>query len=208
MFIDISWPLQPGMVSYKNRHPLEMAALRTVAEHGVADSACLRMHMHTGTHIDAPSHFVEGGITVEQLSLEQMNGPCRVLDLTHVTADRIEASDLFPYTIQPGERILLKTRNSSHPAFGEYNPHEVYLAASAAQYVASVSIALLGIDALGLERNQAGHESHSALLENGIIVLEGLRLAETHSNVAYTLHLLPLAFVGVEAAPARAVLSI
>ena len=205
MMIDISWPLQSGMTSYKNRHELVIEQLRTIAEHGVADSWCDGLPMHAGTHVDAPSHFISGGATIEQLSLRHMNGRCRVLDLT-VVVGAVRADDLECFSIQPGERVLLKTSNSFNSPTAAYSDNEVYVAACAAQYLASKQVALVGVDALGLERNQPGHESHLALFNAGVIIVEGLRLANTQHGVDYILHLLPLAFVGTEAAPARAVL--
>ncbi len=208
VIIDISWPLAARTVSYKDRHPLVVQELRTVATHGVQDSLCLRLHMHTGTHVDAPSHFIPGGKTIEQLSLEKMNGPCRVLDLTSLTGESIEERDLVAFNIQPGQRILLKTRNSLASSYGPYNPHEVYLGASAAEYLAACKVALVGVDALGLERNQPGYASHKALFDVDAVIVEGLRLgALLIDRQDYLLHLLPLAFVGSEAAPARAVLT-
>jgi len=205
--IDISWPLQPGMTSYKNRHTLVIEQLRTVAEHGVADSRCATLHMHAGTHVDAPSHFIAGGQTIEQLSLRQMNGRCRVLDLTAVVG-AVRAHDLECWHIQPGERILLKTSNSFNSSTALYSEDEIYVAACAAHYLASKQVALVGVDALGLERNQPEHESHVALFNAGAIIVEGLRLASVQAEGDYILHLLPLAFVGTEAAPARAVLEV
>jgi len=206
--IDISWPLSANTISYKNRHPIAIEQLRTIADQGVNDSLCLRLHMHAGTHIDAPSHFIAGGKTIEQLSLEQMNGPCRVLDLSHLVGESIGKADIVSFHIKAGERILLKTRNSFMSAYGAYDPHEVYLAADAAEYLADCKVALVGIDALGLERNQAGYRSHIALFNADVIVVEGLRLDVVPPDFAQcSLHLLPLAFVGTEAAPARALLT-
>lgn len=205
--IDISWPLVPGMVSYKDRHPLVIEQLRSIDCDTVADSLCSRLHMHAGTHVDAPSHFIKGGKTIDQLSLAQMNGPCRVLDLTTIAGECIEKDHLVPFQIEAGERILLKTQNSFLSPQGRYNVREMYLGSSAARYLAECAIALLGVDALGLERNQPDYASHVALFSAGVIVVEGLRLAAVPSErQGYVLHLLPLAFVGTEAAPARALL--
>lgn len=208
VIIDISWPLSAETVSYKDRHPLIIEELRTVVTHGVQDSLCLRLHMHTGTHVDAPSHFIPGGKTIEQLPLEKMNGPCRVLDLTFVTGESIEEADLVAFDIQSDQRILLKTRNSLALPYGAYNVHEVYLGASAAKYLAACKVALVGVDALGLERDQPDYASHMALFNAEAVIVEGLRLdAVPYGLQDYVLHLLPLAFVGSEAAPARAVLT-
>jgi len=205
MLIDISWPLTAETISYKNRHPIQLQTLRTVAEHSVCDSLCTSFHLHTGTHIDAPSHILADGVSIEHLSLEKMNGPCRVIDLSLMVGEKIEASHLLPYNIVAGERILLKTQNSARSWKGEYCLEEVFLASSAADYLASLPVALVGIDALGLERNQTRYASHTPLLKANVIVVEGLRLAHAAEGI-YELLLLPLAFKGVDAAPARAVL--
>ncbi len=207
MIIDISWPLVAGMTTYKNRHQLHIESVRVIAEHGVADSLCRNLHMHAGTHIDAPAHFIAGGATIDQLSLAQMNGPCRVLDVAHVQ-HKITANDLIPFNLVAGERILLKTKNSFNSPIAVYDGSEIYLAGCAARYCATVGVGLVGIDALGLERDQSDYASHLALFNAGIIIVEGLRLAPVSVvDCTYELHLLPLAFVGTEAAPARAVLT-
>ena len=203
--VDISWPLAAGMVSYKDRHPFSVQELRSIAAHTVADSLCPMLHLHAGTHVDAPSHMLEGGKTVEALSLEKMNGPCRVIDLSNESFTAIEAAHLLPHAIKRGERILLKTRNSMRSAFGNYDAQEVYLAASAAEHLASCGVLLVGVDALGLERNQPGYPSHMALFKADIIILEGARLGAVSAG-SFVLQLLPLALVGTDAAPARAVL--
>lgn len=204
--IDISWPLAPGMVSYKDRHPFTIQPLRSVAVHTVADSLCPSLHLHAGTHIDAPAHMIDGGKTIELLSLEKMNGRCRVIDISHLALEAVEREHLEPHDVREGERILIKTRNSLRSAYGAYDAQEIYLAASAARYLASVGVFLVGVDALGLERNQPGYPSHCALFAADSIVVEGLRLAGVACG-SFMLHLLPLALCGTDAAPARAVLT-
>ncbi|MDD4135264.1 MAG: cyclase family protein, partial [Eubacteriales bacterium] len=159
------------------------------------------MNLHTGTHIDAPFHMMASGWTSEKLPLHKFITPCRVLDLTGLE-DGITREDLVGYNIQPGEFLLFKTRNSFDAGFRD---DFIYIKADAAGYLKDQGIKGVGIDALGVERSQPGHETHLALLGNDIMVLEGLVLGEVPEG-QYVLIALPLLIDNADGAPARAVL--
>ncbi|MCG0277146.1 MAG: cyclase family protein [Thermanaeromonas sp.] len=156
---------------------------------------------HTGTHLDAPAHIIPGGKTVEEIDLTLLLGKCRVADLTFVE-EAVGADDLQNLNIKAGEFLLFKTRNSYQDAF---DPCFVYLSESGARYLVERKIRGVGWDALGIERAQPGHPSHRLLLEQGIVILEGLRLKEVKPG-EYGLVALPLPVQGAEAAPARVIL--
>lgn len=200
---DISMAIHPGMPVYGNRE--EKRPVWTVQQDyssGSVYESGIQMNMHNGTHIDAPLHMLEGGKTMEGYGLEQFITPCRVLDLMTCT-DRITASDLADKAIHPGDFVLLKTRNSLNEAF---DPGFVYLELSGAEYLKASAIKGVGIDSLGIERSQPGHPTHKTLLGSGIVILEGLRLADIEEG-DYLLLAAPLKIKGTEAAPARAVLA-
>lgn len=205
MIIDISWPLKNGMTEYKNRSTVQISAYKTIEQDGVSESL-VTFHTHSGTHIDAPTHFIKDGKTIDQISLESCIGPCSVLDFMHIE-EKITAADFKAYDIQPGARILCKTRNSLRALDEPFNATFVYLDASAAAYLVERSIALIGIDYLGIERNQIGHPTHRELLSHNIVVLEGICLGLVAAG-NYRLICLPLAIPGMDAAPARALLHI
>jgi arylformamidase len=196
---DISMPICPGMPVYKNKEE-KQPVFETTSDFSTASAHETRLHIdaHTGTHIDAPLHMLEGGATIESIVLSQLVRSCRVVDLTGVT-DAIRAADVEELGPKAGEFLLFKTRNSSDDFF---NPEFVYVSADAAQRLADAGIAGVGIDALGVERAQPGHETHKRLMNAGAIIIEGLRLADVEPGV-YTLVAAPLALVGVDAAPAR-----
>lgn len=201
--LDISWPITAGMTEYKNRGSVKLAAIRTFEEHGMRETM-LSLHSHTGTHIDAPSHFLRDGKSSEFVLLEALNGPCRVLDMTHIT-DCITQDDLVAHNIQEGERILFKTKNSARSATEPFDALFVYVAKDAAAYLATAQVACVGIDYLGIERNQPAHETHEILLGNNVVIIEGLRLQDCMPG-SYQLWCLPLAVQGVDGVPSRAVL--
>ena len=168
---------------------------------GTAYESSIRMNLHTGTHLDRTLHMIPGGNTMDSLKLEELITDCKVLNLTQVS-DKITAKDLEGKDIEPGDFVLLKTRNSFEPILeGAY----IYLDRSGAEYLAKLKVKGVGIDALGIERDQPGHETHLTLMGIGAHILEGLRLAEILEG-RYELIALPLNIKGTEAAPVRAIL--
>lgn len=161
----------------------------------------IKMNMHTGTHIDAPLHMLIGGNTIDKLDITKLVTECAVFDFQEVQ-DKITSEDLKRKNIKSGSFILLKTRNSFYEGF---DPEFVYVDATGAEYLKELQISGVGIDSLGIERAQPGHETHKTLLGNGIIILEGLRLADIEEGV-YQMVALPLKLIGTEAAPARVIL--
>ncbi len=198
---DISMPISAEMMVWKDkleRRPV-ITQTRTVAE-GAAESR-ISLDSHCGTHIDAPSHMIEKGKGLESIPISRFVATCRVLDFTSLL-ERITAGDIDQKVPSKGEFILLKSRNSSEDYF---NPDFVYLDATGARSLAKAGVVGVGIDALGIEREQPGHETHRVLLKEGIVVLEGLRLDKIKPG-KYKLVVLPLSIPGIDAAPARAIL--
>lgn len=165
------------------------------------NESSLSMSLHTGTHLDSPFHMIEGGWPTEFLPLERLIAPCRVLDLTHVEKG-ITREDLEVLDIREGDFLLFKTRNSSEDRWRE---DFIYLEKTGAAYLADARICGVGTDALGIERAQPEHETHIALLQNEIIILEGLRLGHVEPG-RYLLIALPLKIKDADGAPARVVL--
>lgn len=203
-FIDISWPITIGLTEYKNRNTFKIEHFATYQTRGFEEST-ICMGSHTGTHIDAPRHFIKDGKTINQITLDQLNGPCQILDLTFVE-EKITKQDLEKFKLEPDKIILLKTKNSFLEATAPFNPNFVYLETSGAEYLASLQIKAIGIDYLGIERNQPDHATHLAFLSKDIPIIEGLRLKEAVNN-KYNLLCLPIKLENLEAAPARAVLT-
>lgn len=159
------------------------------------------MNMHTGTHIDAPLHMIKGGETMNCYTIEDYVTQAKVFDLTHVV-DRITEADLKDLNIQKNDFVLFKTKNSFDTSF---NLNFVFLEQSGANYLSNLGIKGVGIDALGIERSQPGHETHKSLFSKNIMIVEGLALKDI-SQGTYQLIVLPIKITHTEAAPARAIL--
>ncbi len=209
---DISATIEPEMAVYKNRKEKkpELTVTRDYSIGSVYETR-LAMDLHTGTHIDMPLHILPNGSNSDQWDIKNCFTRCSVLDFSTLNSDRITASDLenkdelqqaADSIFSPGKTILLKTKNSFESAF---NYAFVYLAESGAHYLVSKKIRGVGIDALGIERDQPGHPTHHALLGAGIFIIEGLYL-EAVCEGDYILALMPLKIGAAEAMPARALL--
>lgn len=200
--IDISMTIHHDMPVYKN---LEAKRPRHVVEKQIPpdsiNESSLTLNLHTGTHIDSPFHMMAEGYTTEFLALEKLVTRCKVIDLTSVE-DGITRSDLSGLAIEPGDFLLFKTRNSFEDAF---NPAYIYLKADGAAYLAERRIKGVGIDALGIERAQPGHETHTALLSQEIVIIEGLQLKDVSAG-SYTMIALPVKIRHADGAPARVIL--
>ncbi|MBA2873353.1 cyclase family protein [Thermaerobacillus caldiproteolyticus] len=196
---DVTAPIFEGMPVYKNK-PEKQPRLATVTNDYVTESR-IDMDVHTGTHIDAPLHMVKGGETFETIPLENLVGACKVFDLTHVN-DKITKENIANLDIQEQDFVLFKTKNSLEDAF---NFEFIYVAEDAARYLAEKKVRGVGIDALGVERNQPGHPTHKTLFAANVIVIEGLRLKDVPEG-QYFMVAAPLKLVGTDAAPARVLL--
>ncbi len=197
MIYDITLPISPTLAVWPGDPP--------VARVDSGDRVRISrwsMGSHTGTHVDAPCHFSAGPGTVDLMNPAVLLGPCRVLDFPDVA--RITADDLRRHPLDGIRRVLLKTHNARRweedPA--TFDPEFVALDATAARYLLTVGITLVGVDGLSVEFYGGNGEVHELLLGAGVIVLEGLRLAAVPPG-DYQLICAPLKLAGADGAPAR-----
>jgi arylformamidase len=200
---DLTMPIKTDMPVFKNRD-INRPILAVDRSHEV-NHICehrLTLNLHTGTHLDAPLHVLPDGATIDTFPLDRSSIDCQVFDLT-AAGRAITAESLQHLDFRTGAAVLFKTINSGVDQFdGQF----CYVTADGAAYLAMHGLFLVGIDSLGIERDQPGHPSHKALFAAGTWILEGLRLAAVPPG-DYILHLLPLLIDGAEASPVRAVLT-
>jgi arylformamidase len=204
--VDVSLALSGALVTWPG-DPKPVLSRLTDLDHGDACTTThLSMVVHTGTHVDAPAHFVQGGAGVDQLALDTLIGPALVVRIPD-GADAITPAHLAH--IPAGtRRILFKTRNSARWAdpTHDFDPDFVALTPDAAQALVDMGVGLVGIDYLSVERfNEPGNATHLALLGAGVVALEGLDLRRVEAG-PWRLICLPLNIPGCDGAPARVVL--
>ena len=207
--IDVSVPLRaempvwPGSVGYRRE------SLMSIADGDPVNVSALHVEVHTGTHIDAPLHFVPGGEATDAIPLDVLVGPAWVVrldDVDTITAAELEAAEV-PFDCT---RLLLRTRNSDVRWFAEGVPfREDYaaLAEDGAQWIVERGIEVVGIDYLSIQKFTDGPEVHQILLTNRVVIVEGLHLDHVQPG-SYEMICLPLLAPGCEGVPARVVLRV
>jgi arylformamidase len=202
---DISVPLYTGMVFYPGDAPVSIEPGKQIASGDTANLSNISLGSHSGTHVDAPHHFVDGENTVDNLALDVLIGTVRVLDLTGVEV-AITCDDLVAAGCTGAERVLFKTSNSDLWSRDEFKRDFVYLADDGADYLVEQGVVLAGNDYLSIEQfHSQSHYVHATLLKAGVIILEGVDLGAVEPG-DYELVCLPLNIRGGDGAPARAVL--
>lgn len=202
---DISLPLVNGGAVYPGNPAISIAAHSELGKGASSNLSLLSFGSHTGTHVDAPRHFLEAGIPVDRLPLDVLMGSALVIafpeDVTSVTAAHLRHTQLDNV-----ERLLIRTRNSGFITQREFRPDYTYLAPDGAEYLVSAGVKLVGVDYFSVEQFHSGHHrTHRTLLERGVVIVEGLDLSAIEPG-EYEFYCLPLRLEGLDGAPARAVL--
>jgi arylformamidase len=196
--IDENLPLWPGDPELR----LHWAA--NIEQGDLVNLTELSMSIHTGTHIDAPLHFLPNGKPIDSLSLNVFMGEAQVVAIPQ-DVNLITVNILQDVCEINAARILFKTKNSQLWETSKFQQDYVALEASAAQWLVDQGVQLVGIDYLSIAPFKDPAPTHKILLSNNVVIVESLDLRSVEPGL-YTLICLPLKLVGREAAPARAIL--
>ncbi|MGI6567751.1 MAG: cyclase family protein [Firmicutes bacterium] len=203
-WIDVTWTIHPQMTVWPGDSQPVLERTATVEEDGVQGTR-LGLSVHTGTHIDAPRHFVAGGATIDAIPLEVLTGPCLVIDVPG--CELIGPSHLENLAWEGVERVIFRTDNSAIPLQGDFRRDYTGLSVEAAKSLIQRGIRLVGIDYLSIERYAPDSDFavHKALLGAGVVIVEGLKLQDVTPG-RYQLMALPLILQGSDGSPARVLL--
>ena len=203
---DITVPIRSGMPIYESDPGIEIKPWSALANGDSANVSLLQFGAHTGTHVDAPAHFIEGARKIGALSLETLIGRARVIrvpdEVTEIDLDFLAKCDLDQV-----ERLLFHTRNSNFWSEG-FRKDFTHLAPAAAEKLVDLGVKLLGTDYLSIEKFHSGHHrTHLTLLSRNVVIVEGLNLSDIEAG-DYELICLPLKIAegAGDGSPARAVL--
>jgi arylformamidase len=204
-WIDVSVPLRTGMVHWPDNPPVRIERAMDLEHGDAATVSSMAMGVHTGTHMDAPVHFQRGGAGIDQMPLEATLGLARVVEIQDPVS--IKRAELEAAGLQPGERILFRTRNSERCwKTDDFVEDFVFISQEAARYLVERGVRTVGVDYLSVGGFREDAEAtHLALLQGGVWVIEGLNLSPVRAGT-YELVCLPLRIAGGDGAPARAVL--
>jgi arylformamidase len=203
---DVTVPIRAGMPIYEGDPALNIEAWSSLAQGDSANVSFLHFGAHTGTHVDAPAHFIEGAGRIDSLPLDVLIGPARVV---RVPDERMEIDPEFlnECDLTNVERLLFHTRNSSFWNEG-FRKDFTHVLPEAADLLVERGIRLVGNDYLSVEKFHSGHHrTHLTLLRSGIVIVEGLNLSDVPAG-DYELICLPMKIAdgAGDGAPARVVL--
>lgn len=202
-YIDISLPIRDRMLSWPSDPNVSLKPFKTIVEQG-SNVMKLEAGTHVGTHIDAPKHFADDGAGVDKILPQKLLGPVVVIDLTEIEGNLIEPRHL-PASVET-TRLIFKTRNTTHDLLRKpFTEDYVALSGEAAEELAAAGVELVGIDYLSIQRRGEDRRAHTALLERGIVIIEGLYLPYAPAGT-YELIALPLRVKDGDGAPARVLL--
>jgi arylformamidase len=202
--LDVSVRLAPGMPAFPGNPDFELQPLKRIADGGSSNVSRLILGTHTGTHVDAPRHFLDDGPTVDMLPLDLLVGRTRVIDVPG--RGGIGAGELAAAGLREDLRVLLKTPNSALWNSGTFHTDYAHVTESGARYLVEQGVKVVGIDYLSIEQfKKPGAPAHRMLLSNGVIIIEGLNLSDVEPGM-YEMYCLPLRVGGGDGAPARVVL--
>lgn len=202
--IDVTVPLSKDVPTFPGDPRFSMELVHRIAAGDPYNVSHLSLGAHSGTHVDAPFHFLADGNTVDQLPLEILIGKARVVVVD--SPEIIEGKDVEGLDLRDELRVLFKTRTSGQLRNPEFQEDFVALSPEAARFLVEAGIKLVGIDYLSVEKfGRHDYAAHHTLLGAGVVIVEGLDLTEVEAG-DYDMTCLPLRLAGGDGAPARVVL--
>ena len=201
---DVTLAIHPAMIVYPGDAPVAIDTVKSIAQGDYSNVSLLHIGSHTGTHVDAPGHFIPGGSGVDSIGPEALLGTVRLLQLPAI--HHIDRQVLAELDLKGVTRLLLGTRNSAMLHQSRMETDFAYISDDAAGYLVELGMKLVGIDYLSVEEiHKEGHPAHHTLLAAGVVIIEGLDLSGVPAG-DYELLCLPLKLKDGDGAPARVLL--
>lgn len=201
---DISLTLEAGMVHWPTDPAMRVKRVKDMDKGDKDNVSFISMGSHTGTHMDAPLHYISNGKGLDKMPLDATIGPARVIYIRN--KECISVRELQKQQIRPKERVLFKTVNSAYWKTGRFVKRFVYISPDCASYLAALSLRVVGVDYLSVGGyHKDGAVTHKNLLKAGIWIIEGLNFSGVKPG-RYDLICLPLKILNSDGAPARAVI--
>jgi arylformamidase len=204
-WIDITVPIKPGMIVYEGDPDVALTREQSIAKGAICNVSSLDFGVHSGTHMDAQVHFIEGAPGAEAIPLDAGLGRAQVVDATSITSDLSEQVLRGLSLVEGAERLLFKTPNSRLWAKDSFSSDFLGITGDGAHYLVDRGVRLVGIDYLSIAPMGDPKPTHVAFLEHDVVILEGLDLRNVEPG-EYELFAMPLLIPGSDGAPTRAAL--
>jgi arylformamidase len=202
---DVTVPVKSGMLHWPGDPEVEIFKRSSIEDGDEANVSGINFGLHTGTHMDAPLHFIDKADDITAVSPEVLIGSAKVINIEH--EEYIGREELKSKQISNGDRVLFKTKNSDSEWFNEdFKKDFIYLNDEGAEFLASAGVSVIGIDYLSIGKFKEGEKTHKILLSKGIWIIEGLYLNDLPEG-EYEMYALPLKIEGADGSPVRVILA-
>lgn len=202
--IDITREISEDMIVWPGDPDVHITKCCSMDDGNDFNLSGISMGLHTGTHIDAPLHFIKGGEDVSSMDPGNFLRLVKVFSIS--VAECITEEDLKDLPINEGDALFFRTSNSDLPEYGAFNQDYVYMDISAAEYLLEKKVEVVGIDYFSIDGYEIQDYSvHKLFLSNGIIIVEGLCLRDVADGV-YLCSFSPLKIKGADGSPVRVLL--
>lgn len=203
-FYDVTLTISNTLVTWPTDPAVSIRKTSLISQGNSCNVSELKFSSHCGTHIDAPYHFEENGIKIDQIPLDYLIGNATVFDIKN--KEKIDLDEVKLLQLKGVERVIFKTINSTYWKFSKFKEDFVYITKEAAQYLVDNDIKLIGIDYLSVEKFENTYaDTHHTLLRKGVVIIEGLDLSNIRAG-NYELIALPLKIKECDGSPARVIL--
>jgi len=201
---DVTLTISDKLITWPSDPTVSIRKTRLISQGNSCNVSELKFGSHCGTHIDAPYHFEENGIKIDQIPLDYLVGTATVFDIKN--KEKIDLEDIKPLKLKNRERVIFKTINSTFWKLPEFKKDFVYITKEAARHLVDSGVKVVGIDYLSVEKfGSKPADTHHIFLRNGVVLIEGLDLINVEAG-DYELIALPLKIKDCDGSPARVIL--
>ncbi|OHC05602.1 MAG: hypothetical protein A3K25_12140 [Planctomycetes bacterium RIFOXYB12_FULL_42_10] len=201
---DVTLTISDKLITWPSDPTVSIRKTRLISQGNSCNVSELKFGSHCGTHIDAPYHFEENGIKIDQIPLDYLVGTATVFDIKN--KEKIDLEDIKPLKLKNRERVIFKTINSTFWKLPEFKKDFVYITKEAARHLVDSGVKVVGIDYLSVEKfGNKPADTHHIFLRNGVVLIEGLDLSNVEAG-DYELVALPLKIKDCDGSPARVIL--
>ena len=201
---DVTLTISDKLITWPSDPTVSIRKTRLISQGNSCNVSELKFGSHCGTHIDAPYHFEENGIKIDQIPLDYLIGNATVFDIRN--KEKIDFEDIKTLQLKNKKRVIFKTINSTYWKLSEFKKDFVYITKEAAQHLVDCGVKVVGIDYLSVEKfGNKPADTHHIFLRNGVVLIEGLDLSSVKAG-DYELIALPLKIKDCDGSPARVIL--
>ncbi|MYB47382.1 MAG: cyclase family protein [Cenarchaeum sp. SB0662_bin_33] len=209
MLVDLTLDMSETLPVFPGSPPMHMIPWSTIRGEGY-NSEMLFLSSHLGTHMDAPYHFVQDGLRIHQIPLDVLMGRATLLNIQKKANEYIQRDDIVRWQrdnhkIPHNSPVIFYTGWQAHINHDYYFTENPGLSRDAADYLASISVPLVGTDLPSIDAGRdSAFPAHHILARKGTVNVENLANLDKIQYIEFNYIILPLKIRNATGSPVRA----